>query len=83
MKIWFSLKVADRYSYHWERRTADNTLYRHDNAPDADWKHVSTYPKHFHNGSQGNVVGSNISDDPNEALREFLKFARAILKPNE
>lgn len=83
MKIWFSLKVADRYSYHWERRMIDNTIYRHDNAPDAEWKQVSTYPKHFHSGSQENVVESGISDKPPAAVREFLKFARTIVKTND
>ena len=83
IKIWFSLKVANRYSYHWERRMVNNTIYRHDNAPDIDWKHVSTYPKHFHNGTQENVIESNISEDPVEAVREFLSFARTVLKPDD
>ena len=82
MKIWFSLKVANRYSYHWERRMIDNTIYRHDNAPDFEWRHVSTFPKHFHNGTQENVTQSNISDVPTDAVREFLDFARMLLNPD-
>lgn len=31
--VWFSLKLLGRYSYHWERRAIDGTIYRHDNAP--------------------------------------------------
>jgi len=31
--IWYSLKLSDRYSYHWERQAIDDTIYRHDNAP--------------------------------------------------
>jgi len=83
MKIWFSLKVVDRCSYHWARGMVDKTIYRHDNAPDAEWKHVSTYPKHFHNGSQENVMESWISDKSPVAVREFLKFARTIVKTND
>jgi hypothetical protein len=77
--VWFSLKVADRYSYHWERRALDGTLYRHDNMPDRKWNSVATYPKHFHNGSEKNVMESQISDDPEEAIRQFLNFARTKL----
>jgi hypothetical protein len=44
------------------------------------WKYVKTFPKHFHNGSEENVVESNISDTPEEAIREFLTFVRNTLK---
>jgi uncharacterized protein DUF6516 len=27
------VSVTGKYSYHWERRMVDGTLYRHDNAP--------------------------------------------------
>jgi hypothetical protein len=50
--IWFSKKIPGRFSYHWERRHIDGKIYRHDNFPDPCWKKVSTFPKHFHNGSQ-------------------------------
>ncbi len=76
IKIWFSLKVAGRYSYHWERRTVDGSFYRHDNAPDREWRSVSTWPKHFHAGSQESVIESYLDDDPQMALRQFLTFAR-------
>ena len=74
------LSVSGRYSYHWERRlTPKGDLYRHDNAPHGRWRHVSTFPKHFHDGSQDNVVESYIDDDPTQALREFLTFIRRRL----
>ncbi len=31
--FWFSLKMEGRYSYHWERKFIDGTIYRHDKAP--------------------------------------------------
>jgi hypothetical protein len=37
-------------------------------------KHISTFPKHFHNGSEDIVVQSHISENPEIALREFLSF---------
>jgi hypothetical protein len=48
IEIWFSLQLAGRYSYHWERRAIDGTIFRHDNAPHKRWLHVKTYPRHFH-----------------------------------
>jgi len=74
--VWFSLKLKGRYSYHWERRMIDGSIYRHDNAPHKKWKKIRTFPKHFHNGSEDNVVESEISEIPEEGLREFLEFVR-------
>jgi hypothetical protein len=78
--IWFSLKLAERYSYHWERRAVDGTIYRHDNAPHQRWQSVSTFPHHFHDGDENNVVESYLSGNPEEALREFLVFVRKWLR---
>jgi hypothetical protein len=38
--VWYSLKLSERYSYHWERRAIDGTIYRHDNAPHKRWQSV-------------------------------------------
>ncbi len=38
-----------------------------------------TFSKHFHDGSEMNVVESNLSDSPQEALRQFLRFVRSVL----
>ena len=78
--IWFSLKLNERYSYHWERRAVDGTIYRHDNAPHQRWQSVSTFPHHFHDGNENNVVESYLSGNPEEALREFLVFVRKRLR---
>jgi hypothetical protein len=74
--VWFSLKLMDRYSYHWERRGIDRRIFRHDNAPHKSWQFVATFPKHFHDGSEDIVSESRISNAPDEALREFLSFVR-------
>jgi hypothetical protein len=74
------ISVSGRYSYHWERRlTSRGDLYRHDNAPHGRWHRVTTFPKHFHDGSEDSVVDSHISDNPEDAVREFLAFARQKL----
>jgi len=69
------LSVHGRYSYHWERRlTLKGDVYRHDNAPHERWRHISTFPKHFHNGQESNVEDSHIHNNPEVAIREFLTF---------
>ena len=74
--VWFSLKLSSRYSFHWERQALDGTLYRHDNAPHRRWQSVSTFPRHFHDGSEGKVAESHLSENPENAMREFLAFVR-------
>ena len=66
--------ISDKkYSYHWQ--LADK-IYRHDNAPHHKHKKIKTFHKHFHDGSEDNVTESKISDNPNNAIREFLNFIR-------
>jgi hypothetical protein len=79
MDIWFSLKLDSRYSYHWERRAIDGKIFRHDNAPHKRWESIRTFPRHFHNGSETEVIESLISEAPNDALRDFLSFARSMM----
>ncbi|MFH1635672.1 MAG: DUF6516 family protein [Chloroflexota bacterium] len=74
--VWFSLKLQGRYSYHWERRAIDGTIYQHDNAPHKHWQFVTTFPRHFHDAAEMNVVESHISNNPRDAIREFLMFVR-------
>ncbi len=68
--------VRGKYSYHWERRLINGTIYRHDNAPHAKWAGIHTFPKHFHDGSDDETKESSISDDPLIEIEEFLKFVR-------
>jgi len=53
---WFSLTLKGKYSYHWERKFIDDSIYRHDNAPHLRWKDIPTFPKHFHNGSEDIIM---------------------------
>lgn len=76
MDIWFS--ETGKYSYHWEQRAKRGLIHRHDNAP--DHPEIATFPKHFHNGDEQTIVPSYVSDNPLEAMREFLYFARERLK---
>jgi len=78
--LWFSLKLEGRYSYHWERKALDGRIYRHDNAPHKRWQGVKTFPKHFHDGSEEQVIESSISDASEKALHQFLSFIRDKLQ---
>ncbi len=80
LDIWFSLKLLNRYSYHWERKNIDGTIYRHDNAPHLKWKNILTFPKHFHNKTEDNVEESHISDIPQKAVKEMLNFIKNNIK---
>lgn len=77
LDVWLDL-TGRRYAYHWEQRFVRGLIHRHDNAP--DHPHVATFPKHFHEGREDNVLPSAISDDPPTALREFLSFVRGCLE---
>ena len=81
--IWFSLKLAGRFSFHWERTFLDETIYRHDNAPHLRWKGISTFPKHFHNSSENSVEESCLPENPSEAIRSFLSFISDKLAENK
>lgn len=72
--------VNNNYSFHWDRKLVDNTIYRHDNAPHKRWKDIPTFPKHFHFRSEENVIPSEISDNPELAMREFLRFVIEEIK---
>jgi hypothetical protein len=75
--LWWSTQIAGRYAYHWERRHIDGTIYRHDNMPHKRWERVRTFPQHFHNGSESEVIESHIKPGL-EGVREFLKFAQSL-----
>jgi len=75
-------KIVNRtyFAYHWERRMIDGTIYRHNNIADPKARTLKTFPKHFHEGDDEAVKESRISDKPEEAIREFLEFAREKIK---
>ena len=78
--IWANIS-SGRYAYHWEQRAVRGLIFRHDNAP--DHPNISTFPKHFHDGSEENIHPSEISSNPQSAIREFLNFVRKKLRKFE
>ena len=81
--FWWSSQIQGRFAHHWERTHVDGTIYRHDNMPHLRWRFVTTFPQHFHDGSSSNVTESHLPTGPEEALRQFLEFARALTRNEE
>lgn len=77
--VWVSRKLVARFGFHWERQHLDGRLFRYDNFPDTDWSAVSTFPFHFHDGSQTTVVAAPFSTDVEPAFREFMAFVQRTL----
>jgi hypothetical protein len=79
IEIFISQEHPGRYAFHWERRHIDKTIYRHDNIPHNSWKSISSFPWHYHTGSEFNVIDSNFTEDMIANLRKFLLFVRKML----
>ena len=75
-----SQKLPDKFGFHWEVTDLDGTIFRYDNFPDKNWGNVSSYPYHFHNGSQMNVEASPFPLAIVEGFRAFLEFVRIKMK---
>jgi hypothetical protein len=70
---------SGNYSFHWEQRPVRDAIYRHDNAPHERWRNIGTFPRHCHDGTQENVIPSELSVNPEESLCQFLKIIRTQL----
>ena len=75
--IGISQRIQGRFSFHWEYK--NGLIYRYDNFPDKQWERVSTFPFHFHNGSQNMVEAAPFSFELITGFREFMEFARVKL----
>jgi len=77
--VWLSRKLEDRFGFHWEQEST-GLSYRYDSFPNTKWKYVSTYPYHFHDGSQDNVIDSScLKKDIIEGFRGFMEWVRSRL----
>ncbi|MCD6472907.1 hypothetical protein J7K55_07345 [Candidatus Aerophobetes bacterium] len=81
--VWLSKKLKGRFGFHWEQEST-GLSYRYDNFPNTMWKRISTYPYHFHNGSQNDVIDSScFPKDIKEGFRGFMKYVRSkIIREN-
>ena len=77
--FWWSFTIEGRYAHHWERRHVDGTIFRFDNAPHSNWRHIKSFPYHLHFQRDSDVRQSDIPTDPPDAVQFALQFARTIL----
>jgi hypothetical protein len=75
--VHLSRKLIDKFSFHWETRNNEGTIYRYDNFPDQNWSHLSSYPFHFHNGTQNNV---EVPPFPLKVIEGFIAFMEFVKK---
>jgi len=75
-----SLRLPDKFGFHWECKDKKGTIYRYDNFPDKHWRSVSTFPHHFYNGSHDAVEASPFPLTPVDGFRAFMEFVRGKLK---
>lgn len=76
LDVWLSNE--NDYSYHWEQRAQRGLIHRWDNAP--DHPEIDSFPHHFHDGEENNVIMSNLDMDVRGAFKEVLGFIRNKLK---
>lgn len=71
-----SQSLPDKFGFHWERMNKAGQVFRYDNFPDPSWKNVSTYPYHFHNGTQEAVEAAPFPLEVVKGFRAFMEFVR-------
>ena len=76
LDVWLS--DDNDYSYHWEQRAQRCLIHRWDNAP--DHPEIESFPRHFHDGEENNIMKSNLDMDSRGAIREVLGFIADRLK---
>lgn len=78
--VYLSQRLPDKFGFHWECMDEAGTFYRYDNFPDEKWQSVSTFPYHFHVGSQDYVEASPFPLTSVEGFRAFMEFIRSKLR---
>ncbi|MFA4957135.1 MAG: DUF6516 family protein [Candidatus Methanoperedens sp.] len=75
LDVWLS--EENDYSFHWEQRAVRGLIHRWDNAP--DHPEVESFPHHFHDGKENNIISSQMDTDMKDAFKGVLGFIRAKL----
>lgn len=78
--FWWSEVQEGRFAHHWNRQHVDGTIHRHDNSPHSKWRHVRTFPQHYHRAREDAVTESLLPQEPQEAVRAFLAFCRQVIR---
>ncbi len=71
-----SQKLKNKFGFHWECKGSARRIFRYDNFPDIKWNYVSTFPYHFHDGSDKDVIESPFPEEIIPGFRAFMDFVR-------
>ncbi len=71
---------SGRFAFHFEGRSTERGIYRHDNAPHGSASTCPTYPRHCHSGADSNIVPSNLPDDLTAAFRAYCELLLDFLR---
>jgi hypothetical protein len=69
-----------RFACHFEGRSTQRGIYRHDNAPHGSAASCPTYPRHCHSGAENNIAPSYLSDDLPAAFRSYCNLLLRFLE---
>ncbi len=74
--VHLSRSLPGKFGFHWECMKPGDMFYRYDNFPDRNFRSISTFPYHFHNGSQQLVIAAPFPLDIIDGFRGFLEFVK-------
>lgn len=71
---------SGRFAFHFEGRSTQRGIYRHDNAPHGSAATCPTHPRHCHSRTEDNIIPSNIPDDLPAAFRSYCNLLLHFLE---
>ncbi len=77
--IRLSQKIKNRFDFHWERRQINGKIFRYDNFPDIHFKHLKSFPEHFHYQKENKVIEINFKKSPKQGFKDFMNFVKNYL----
>lgn len=83
LDFWWSEIQDGRFAHHWNRQHVDGTIHRHDNSAHQKWRHIETFPQHYHREREDTVTESLLPSEPREAVRTFLTFCRRVIRASD
>lgn len=75
-----SNKLKNKFGFHWETKNKLNEIYRYDNFPDINWRHLKSFPYHFHFQEQNNVIEPTFPKDLLNGFRGFMDFVKNLIQ---
>lgn len=75
--IFQSIHDPSKFAFHAKIGTK---IFRVDCFPERIYRKLKSYPWHFHNGLEDNVVCSSFSLEKRKALIQFIKYIRKVIK---